>query len=162
MIYHIDFLFRAFIKLTTLGKKMSTIPGTGFQTVAPRAMDALQCPVKMLNGRMLKRPPFGGELSTAAGWAGEACCSCCPAPRTADNITISKTLASPDLALFFIRLKILEEMILVLFYHLKETNYFNKTWLFKAFLGGTRPSLYINCPETKLTHLGGFYISLYI
>ena len=42
--------------LTTFGKKMSTTPGTGFQMVAPRAMEALQWPVKMLNGRMLNNP----------------------------------------------------------------------------------------------------------
>lgn len=42
--------------LTTLGKKTSTTPGTGFQMVAPLAMEALQWPVKMLNGRMLNSP----------------------------------------------------------------------------------------------------------
>ncbi len=42
--------------LTTFGKKISTTPGTGFQMVAPLAMEALQWPVKMLNGRMLKSP----------------------------------------------------------------------------------------------------------
>lgn len=55
--------------LTTFGKKTSTTPGTGFQTVAPRATDALQWPVKMLKGRMLKR--------LATGPISACCCCCC-------------------------------------------------------------------------------------
>jgi hypothetical protein len=37
-----------------LGKKTSTTAGVRFQTVAPLGTDALQFPVKMLSGRMLK------------------------------------------------------------------------------------------------------------
>lgn len=53
--------------LTTLGKKTSTTPGTGFQMVAPLAMEALQWPVKMLNGRMLNSPVAPATPVAASG-----------------------------------------------------------------------------------------------
>ena len=55
-------------KLTTLGKKISTVAGAGFQMVAPRGMEALQWPVKMLIGRMLNAGDAGFELLVALAW----------------------------------------------------------------------------------------------
>ena len=48
-----------------MGKKISTVAGAGFQMVAPRGMDALQWPVKMLIGRMLNAGDAAFELAVA-------------------------------------------------------------------------------------------------